>query len=129
MKSIKIIAVSAKKLMVLGLAMMVMVSCSEETVVEKPVLVEEVPVVEAAEEADVASLTVSGIFTDVIADIDCSTCTYKVPDNARSVDGTDLNLKPGSVICVSSGRKLGEIEFVNMIGTENAPIIIGTCDE
>lgn len=127
MKSIKIIELSVKKLVVLGLAIMVMVSCSEETLVEKPALVEDMPVREVAEEADVASLTVSGIFTEVVADLDCATCTYEVPENVRSVDGTDLNLKPGSVICVSSGRKLGEIEFVNMIGTENRPIIIGTC--
>ena len=128
MKNIKMFNSSIKKLMILALAMFVMISCSEESLVEQPASIEaEVPV-QIVEEADVASLTVSGIFTEVSPDIDCATCTYTVPENVKSVDGTELGIKPGSVICVSSGRKLGEIEFVNTIGTENAPIVIGTCD-
>jgi hypothetical protein len=129
MKSVKSFSSVTKRLTILALAMVVMISCSEESLVEKPASVNEVPVMEIVEEADVASLTVSGIFTEVSTDVDCATCTYKVPDNVRTVDGTALGFKPGTVICVNSARKLGEIEFVNMIGTENAPIIIGTCDE
>ena len=129
MKNIKMIAASMKKGIIAALAIMVMVSCSEETLVEKPTEAEASPLTALVEEADVASLTVSGIYTEVSADVDCASCTYKVPDNVRTVDGSELGLKPGSVICVDARRKLGEIEFVNMIGTENAPIIIGTCDE
>lgn len=122
------IASSMKKGIAIVFVMISMISCSEETLVENPVQVEAMPSAEFVEEADVASLTVSGIFTEVSADVDCGSCTYKVPDTVRTVDGTELELKPGSVICVNAGRRLGEIEFVNMIGTENAPIIIGTCD-
>lgn len=122
------IAASMKRGIIIAFAMMVMISCSEEALVENPVHAEAMPSTEFVEEADVASLTVSGIYTEVSADVDCVSCTYNVPDGVRTVDGAELGLKPGSVICVDAGRRLGEIEFVNMIGTENAPIIIGTCD-
>lgn len=129
MKSIAIIVSAIKKVTILSMAMVVMVSCSEEALVEKPAQVEEVPALEIIEEADVASVTISGIFTEVSEDIDCATCTFKVPDNVRTVDGAALGLKPGSVVCINNGRKLGEVEFVNMTGTEDAPIVIGSCDE
>lgn len=128
MKNI-VICQSVSKILFMALALFIMVSCSEEAMVEKPASTGAEAVVEVVEEADVASLTVSGIFTEVTPNIDCASCTYKVPANVKSVDGSKLNLKPGSVVCVSGGRKLGEIEFVNMVGTEKDPIIIGTCND
>lgn len=88
---------------------------------------ESVPVFE--EEADVASITLEGIYTEFSESIDCATCTYTVPADVKTVDGTKLGIKPGSIVCISAGRKAGEIEFVNMIGTEQQPIIIGNCEE
>ncbi len=91
------------------------------------------PVQESAslfeEEADVTSITLEGIYTEFSESVDCATCTYTVPVDVKTVDGTKLGIKPGSVVCISGKRKAGEIEFVNMIGTEQKPIIIGNCEE
>jgi len=81
------------------------------------------------EEADVASVTVAGIYTEFAQTLDCATCTYVVPANVGTVDGTKLGIKPGSVVCIGAGRKAGEVEFINMVGTEQQPITIGNCEE
>ncbi len=87
------------------------------------------PLAIAEEEADVASVTVAGIYTEFAESVDCATCTFTVPANVKTVDGTKLGIKPGSVVCISAGRRAGEVEFINIVGTEQQPIIIGNCDE
>lgn len=55
---------------------------------------------------------------------DCSECAYIVPEDATVVDGKVLDLKPGSVIGLSSTYTYGTLEFHNIEGTEDDPIII-----
>jgi hypothetical protein len=50
-----------------------------------------------------------------------------VDANATVVDGAALGLKAGSVICLDAALKYGSLEFVNVDGTEEAPITIGNC--
>ena len=64
-------------------------------------------------------------FSDNVA---CSTCTYVVADDIATIDGKELGLAPGSVICLDAAKKYGNLTFVNVDGTEEAPITIGTCN-
>ena len=72
------------------------------------------------------SMTISGVFTSYEEISDCKTCTYVVPADAATVDGKELNLKAGSVICLDKALQYGDVEFVNLAGTEANPIRIGT---
>lgn len=102
----------------------ILAQCSEEEVApQQPV--------QAAEEAPVlaeptGSMTISGIFTTYEDIEDCKTCTYVVPADAVTVDGKELNLKAGSVICLDKAKQYGDIDFVNLEGTEESPIQIGS---
>lgn len=55
---------------------------------------------------------------------DCRECAYIVPVDSTVVDGKVLGLKPGSVIGLNSAYKYGTLEFHNIEGTEDSPIII-----
>ena len=79
------------------------------------------------EEAEVAGVTISGLHTNIVGEVDCATCTYSVPDDVKQVDGAELGIKAGGTICISKGRRLGDIEFLNLIGTSSDPITIGIC--
>ena len=81
----------------------------------------------ASTESNIASLTITGTNTFFTQDVDCSTCTYVVAENATVIDGAALGLKPGSVICLDAAVRYGSLEFVNVDGTEEAPITIGNC--
>lgn len=98
--------------------------CSEEEVVPA-----QAPVA-AAEEVESApatgSMTISGIYTSYEDIADCKTCTYVVPVDVAIVDGKELNLKPGSVICLDKAKQYGDVDFVNLEGSEQSPIRIGT---
>jgi len=99
--------------------------CSEEEIAPQQT---EVPAAEAVATEPVAtgSMTISGIYT-VYEDVaDCKTCTYVVPADVVTVDGKELALKAGSVICLDKAIKYGDVEFVNLEGTEESPILIGT---
>ncbi|MEX1238552.1 MAG: right-handed parallel beta-helix repeat-containing protein [Cyclobacteriaceae bacterium] len=58
---------------------------------------------------------------------DCSECTYVVPADSTVIDGKVLGLKPGSVICLNGAFIYGSLEFNNIVGTEDNPIIIKNC--
>lgn len=58
---------------------------------------------------------------------DCKACTYVVPAGTKVVDGLTLGLKPGSIIGLSSAIAYGSIEFHNIVGTPQQPIIIKNC--
>lgn len=78
-------------------------------------------------ESNIESLTITGtnaVFADAI---DCNTCAYVVPANEVTIDGKALGLKPGSVICLDAASKYGNLEFVNLDGTEKDPITVGVC--
>ncbi|HYC85186.1 MAG TPA: right-handed parallel beta-helix repeat-containing protein [Chryseosolibacter sp.] len=59
----------------------------------------------------------------------CDACTYVVPSSTGTaiVDGAALNLKPGSVICLSAANKYVNVLFRNLVGTGAEPIIITNC--
>ena len=81
----------------------------------------------AAEEIEAGSLTVSGIYTEVQETTDCASCTYVVPKNATVVDGKELGFAPGSVICLDKAIRYNNLEFTNLEGTAESPIIISHC--
>ena len=78
-------------------------------------------------ESNVASITIEGTNTVFSDKVECSTCTYVVADNVETIDGKELGLAPGSVICLDAAKKYGNLTFVNVDGTEEAPITIGSC--
>ncbi len=106
-----------------------MFSCTTEDEIFEEAAPAAPETVEVVEEADVASVTLIGIYTEFSENVDCATCSYTVPANVKTVDGAELGIKPGNVVCIPAGRKAGEIEFINMVGTEQQPIIIGNCEE
>lgn len=78
-------------------------------------------------ESTIGSITIEGtntVFTDAV---ECSTCTYVVAEDLETIDGKELGLAPGSIICLDAAKKYGNLTFVNVDGTEEAPITIGTC--
>lgn len=79
-------------------------------------------------ESNVASLTIEGTNTEFSDNVTCSTCTYVVAEDLEVIDGKELGLAPGSVICLDAAKKYGNLTFVNIEGTEEAPITIGNCN-
>ena len=111
------------------LAIFVGASCSTQDDFVKPTAAP-VAAVEAAEETgEVASLTVSGEYTEFADQSECSTCSYVVPEGATVVDGAKLGIKPGNVICLNKDFKYNAVEFVNVVGTAESPVIIANCGE
>jgi len=104
-------------------------NCSEEEILapaaevtpDASVVEESAP----AEETLAFSLTISGAHTTFSNAADCSTCTFVVPANTFIVDGKDF--KPGDVICLDAAVKYGQLEFVNMLGSPEKPIVISNC--
>ena len=60
----------------------------------------------------------------IVPDMDCSDCTYVVPADSTIIDGNILGLKPGSIIGLNSAITYGSLEFRNIVGTKEQPIII-----
>lgn len=58
---------------------------------------------------------------------DCKDCTYVVRAGMKVIDGKVLGLKPGSIIGLNSSIAYGSLEFHNVIGTPENPIIIKNC--
>jgi hypothetical protein len=79
-------------------------------------------------ESNVASITIEGINTVFSDNVECSTCTYVVAEDIETIDGKELGLAPGSVICLDAAKKYGNLTFINVDGTEEAPITIGSCN-
>ena len=77
-------------------------------------------------EQPTGSMTISGVFTNYEDIADCKTCTYVVPADVTVVDGEELGLKAGSVICLDKAISYGDVDFINLIGTESKPIRIGS---
>lgn len=71
------------------------------------------------------SVNISGIYTVYESIEDCSTCTFVVPADMAVVDGAELGLKAGAVICLDKAIQYGDVDFVNLEGTEQKPIRIG----
>ena len=99
--------------------------CTEEDILPEEVAGSPAEAATLAPESS-GSMTISGIYT-VYEDIkDCTTCTFIVPGDAAIVDGLELKIKPGAVICLDKAVQYGDVEFVNLEGTEANPIRIGS---
>jgi hypothetical protein len=59
--------------------------------------------------------------------VTCEQCTYVVPANKVMIDGKELKIKAGDVICLNSGTPYVNITFKNLTGTEAKPIMIVNC--
>lgn len=122
----RIDAISTKKILVAALAVFLFSQCSEEEMI--PVNQPASPAENAVVPAEATgSVTISGIYTVYEAINDCSSCTFIVPADQAVVDGHELNLKPGAVICLDKAIKYGDVDFINLEGTAQNPIRIGTC--
>src|SRR5687767_6878753 len=58
---------------------------------------------------NVESLTITGANTNFSESVDCSTCTYVVAAKSTVIDGKELGLAPGSVICLDKAIKYGNL--------------------
>jgi hypothetical protein len=123
---------AGKKLFIAAAAVIVMTQCTDEGELLTPQAqpaVEQATVAAAADQPTEASFTISGLYTNIVESTDCATCTYVVPAETTLIDGKVLGFKPGAVICLSKGVDYKMLEFVNLEGTEEAPIVIGYCGE
>lgn len=57
----------------------------------------------------------------------CAECTYVVPPNKNIVDGKELGLKPGDVVCLDASKTYPSIILRNLEGSAQQPIIIRNC--
>jgi hypothetical protein len=102
----------------------------EESLVEPAADAAEVATEEVAatDNGEGGSLTVSGAFIEYSDANLCSECTYVIPENATAVNGKELGIKAGDVICLNSAFKYKAIEVVDVEGTEGKPVIIANCN-
>jgi hypothetical protein len=122
----KTTVISMKRILFAAFALVVLSQCTEEEVVPAQVQASAVEVAPIPVEAS-GSFTISGVHTTYETIEDCSTCTFVVPSDLTEVDGRELDLKAGSVICLDKAIKYGDLTFINLEGTEENPITIGTC--
>ena len=114
-----------KKILLAAFALFMFSQCTEEEVV--PTQSTAAPTEDVALNTEATgSMTISGIFTTYEEIKDCKTCTFVVPADLSVVDGKELGLKAGSVICLDKAIKYGDVDFINLEGTEANPIRIGT---
>jgi Right handed beta helix region len=59
--------------------------------------------------------------------VTCEQCTYVIPANKVIIDGDELNFEPGDVICLNSATSYLNLNFKNIVGTEENPIVIVNC--
>jgi hypothetical protein len=116
-----------KKAMFAATDVLALMQCSEEEEFVTPAATD--AAIEAASttgELSVQSLTVTGSNTAFTNLNDCKTCTYIVSEKEEIVDGSVLGFKPGNIICLNKGIKYGNLEFVNIEGSVESPIVIAT---
>ena len=104
-----------KRLVAASAIFSIFMQCSEEEIL-LPVDREKIPVA-----ADTTSTGAAEPFAD------CASCTFVVPAGMKVIDGNELKLKPGSVIGLDNRISYGTLEFHNLVGTAEEPIIIKNC--
>lgn len=97
-------------------------SCQDDEIVGSPEVASTSSAV--TEESNISSLTVEGENTNFTETVECSSCTYVVDANSELIDGDQLGLKAGSVICLDAAKKYGNLSFINLRGTDQNPIVI-----
>jgi hypothetical protein len=114
-----------KKILFAAFALFIFSQCTEEEIAPASAQPSPEQAVVLPEQAT-GSMTISGVFTNYEDIADCKTCTYVVPADVTVVDGAELDLKPGAVICLDKALRYGDVDFVNLMGTEEKPIWIGS---
>ncbi len=113
-----------KKVMLTATAVFALMQCSEEEIVPAVTAPEvEVANIEANAETLISSLTITGLYTNLSSAKNCN-CNYTVPADQQIVDGAELGIKPGNTICLAAKTRYENLEFINMEGTEELPILI-----
>jgi hypothetical protein len=115
-----------KNILLAASALFIFSQCTEEEIVPNDAQAAPATETVALNTEATGSMTISGIFTSYEDIKDCKTCTFVVPADLAVVDGKELGLKPGSVICLDKAIKYGDVDFINLEGTEANPIRIGT---
>jgi hypothetical protein len=115
-----------KRVMYTATAVLALMQCSEEDELVTPAASHATAAIASSDNASASSLTVTGSNTAYATLTDCKTCTYVVAANEEVIDGKTLGFKPGNIICLNKGIKYGNLEFVNLDGTAEKPIIIAT---
>jgi len=102
---------------------MALTQCTEEEIL--PVNEQSVAEELTATAANVASLSISGLYTEFASgEVDCKACDVIVDEKATVVDGELMKIKPGSLVCLKKAVRYPAIDFVNLVGTSDRPIII-----
>jgi hypothetical protein len=101
--------------------------CSEEEVIAPSVPKEAAANLSIQEDVPF-SLNISGIHTFSTSEVSCKTCKYVVAANVSTIDGQKLGIKPGDLICLDAALKYGSLEFINLNGTIEHPVVIANCD-
>lgn len=63
----------------------------------------------------------------VVAPVECLKCTYVVPPSASNINGEQIQIKPGDVICLSAAFNYGPLRFAKLRGEAGKPVIITNC--
>jgi hypothetical protein len=116
----------AAKYTFLSFALIVgLTQCTEEDELIAPI-VTDVSTEEASIDtnSNIVSISISGVYTEMAEASTCSTCTYTVEAGTTVIDGNEVSFKPGSIICLSKDVNYGALEFTNMEGTADEPIVI-----
>jgi hypothetical protein len=111
-----------KKAMFTATAVLALMQCSEEDEFVNPTISDPSAEAVSAGVLSVESLTVTGTNTTFARLNDCKTCTYIVAEEEEVIDGSVF--KPGDIICLNKGVSYGNLEFINLEGTTENPIII-----
>ncbi len=113
----------AGKFFIPALALFSLTQCSEDEEITPNVPEAEIHATATGSDP-VLSLTVDGLHTEFVSVLDCKTCKFVVPAGASVVDGKKLGIKPGEAICLDAAVKYGNLEFINLIGEAEKPVII-----
>ncbi len=121
-------ATSLKIAFLISVAVFSLSRCADEDEFISPAVLEEVAANPSNDQP--FSLNISGIHSFAEKAVDCKTCKFIVPSNVVLIDGEKLALKPGDVICLDAAVKYGSLEFINLNGKIENPIIIAhtTCN-
>jgi hypothetical protein len=118
--------IASLKYTLLSFALIIgLTQCTDEEELIAPIVAETVTDEESADtNSNIVSISISGVYTEMKEASTCSTCTYTVEAGTTVIDGNEISFKPGSVICLSKDVNYGTLEFTNMEGTADEPIVI-----
>jgi hypothetical protein len=122
------ISSALKACALVGVSLFSLTQCADEDLItpNKPVATE--AAASTTETGVPLSLSISGIHTFSTEPVDCKTCKYIVASNETIVDGALLGIKPGDIICLDAAKKYSSVEFTNILGTIEKPVVIANTD-